>query len=221
MNRKRLGEAVRGLCDRDPVFADVHRQWGEPPLWRRPASFRTLVMIIMEQKISLASARAVMQRLEDVCIPFTAARFLALDMDAVRAAGVSNAKIQYCRSIAEAMLRRQLMLTSLSALGDEAVIERLVQVHGIGPWTAGVYLTMVLCRQDAWASGDRALAVSVAEIWGLDDVPSYPELDERAQAWRPYRGAASRLLWHAYLSRRAVTVHSTSNTTLAKGPRKR
>jgi DNA-3-methyladenine glycosylase II len=82
-------------------------------------------------------------------------------------------------------------------------MEQLIAVRGIGPWTAGVYLLMAMRRPDAWASGDRALAVSLAECDALPGVPSYAELDERAEFWRPYRGAAARVLWHAYLSRRA------------------
>ena len=205
LNAQGLKRAVQQLARREPVFAQLHREFGDPPLWRRPASFRTLVTIILEHKISLASAQAVMQRVEAICKPFTPAVFLALDPDVIRSAGVSHAKVEYCRSIAQAIRSRQLTLTSLNALDDDAVMQQLVKVRGIGPWTAGVYITMVLCRPDAWASGDRALAVSVAESWALSSVPTYPELDERARRWQPYRGAASRLLWHVYLSRRART----------------
>ncbi len=202
LDRRSLDEALGILARRDSVLAGLYEQWGRPPLWRRPATFRTLVFIVMEQKISLASARAVMQRVEGVCQPFTPAQFLALEQDALRELGVSNAKIGYCQSIARAIRNRQLVLNALEQLSDDEVVATLTGVRGIGPWTAGVYLTMALGRPDAWASGDRALAVSVAESWALDTVPDYPALDARAEHWRPYRGAASRLLWHAYLSRR-------------------
>ncbi len=203
LDRRSLDAAIKVLAKRDRVLADLSQRWGAPPLWRRTASFRTLVHIVMEQKISLASARAVMQRIEALCQPFTPQRFVAVDPSAFRDAGASFAKIDYCRSIAMAMLEKRLVLSSLDAMEDAEVIDVLTAVRGIGPWTAGVYLTMALCRADAWASGDRALAVSVAESWQLDAVPDYPSLDAWAEAWRPYRGAASRLLWHAYLSRRA------------------
>lgn len=202
LDRQSLQKAVLQLAASDPVLKALHERWGFPPLWRRDPSFRTLVTIVMEQKISLASARAVMTRITALCRPFTPARFLALDPMALREAGASHAKIDYCRSIAEALLTRRLVLKDLTSLDDTAVMDRLIAVRGIGPWTAGVYLTMALCRTDAWASGDRALAVSVAESWDLSEVPDYAALDTRAEAWQPYRGAAARLLWHAYLQRR-------------------
>jgi DNA-3-methyladenine glycosylase II len=202
LERQSLDAAITILAERDSVLSGLSQRWGAPPLWRRPASFRTLVLIVMEQKISLASARAVMQRIDVLCQPFTPQAFLAVDPLMFREAGASHAKIDYCRSIAAALLEKRLVLKSLNTKADAEVIDALVAVRGIGPWTAGVYLTMALCRPDAWPSGDRALAVSVAENWGLDTVPDYPSLDARADAWRPYRGAASRLLWHAYLLRR-------------------
>lgn len=202
LDRRSLKAVVAKLAHRDPVLAELHRCWGDPPLWRRPATFRTLVFIVLEQKISLASARAVMRRIDLICQPFTTARFLALDPAVLRRAGASDAKIGYCRAIAVAMREKHLVLGALTKMSDDEATKSLVDVRGIGPWTAGVYLTMALCRPDAWPSGDRALAVSVAETWGLESVPDYPALDERAEAWRPYRGAATRLLWHAYLSRR-------------------
>lgn len=206
LNRISLAKAVAVLAAQDPVLAELHQQWGDPPLWRKPASFRTLVTIVMEQKISLASARAVMQRVDALCCPFTVQRFLGLDPAVLREAGFSNAKVDYCREIARAMRDRELVLSTLAGVEDDEVAQNLTKIRGVGAWTAGVYLTMVLCRQDAWPSGDRALAVSVAESWGLDEVPDYATLDERADAWRPYRGAAARLLWHAYLSRRERSV---------------
>jgi len=203
LDRQSLDAAITILAQRDSVLGSLVQRWGAPPLWRRPASFRTLVLIVMEQKISLASAQAVMQRIDVLCQPFTPQVFLSVEPLMIRKAGASHAKIDYCRSIAAALLEKRLVLESLTNKADAEVVDELVAVRGIGPWTAGVFLTMALCRRDAWPSGDRALAVSVAESWQLDAVPDYPSLDARAEAWRPYRGAASRLLWHAYLSRRA------------------
>lgn len=158
--------------------------------------------IVLEQKVSLSSALAVMRRVDALCPSFDARAFLAVPESALREAGVSARKVDYCRALAAAIVDGSLSLTALRRLDDAAVIERLVAVRGIGPWTAGVYLTMALCRPDAWPSGDRALAVGVAERWSLGNVPDYPSLDAMADAWRPWRGVASRLIWHAYLERR-------------------
>lgn len=184
------------------MFAGLLAAWGQPPLWNREPGFATLVHIVMEQKISLASARAVMQRIESLCPRLLPEAFLALEPAALREAGASDAKIGYCRSIASAIIDGSLPLDAFEPLEDAAIMATLVRVRGIGPWTAGVYLTMALCRPDAWPSGDRALAVGVAEAFGLDAVPDYRALDVLADDWRPLRGAASRLIWHAYLGRR-------------------
>ena len=190
------------LGERDRIFADIRADCGPPPLWQRPQTLRTLVHIVLEQKVSLASALAVMQRVDALCPRFDPTSFLAVPEPALREAGISARKVGYCRALAEALADGSLSLTALRRLDDAAVIERLTAVRGIGPWTAGVYLTMALVRQDAWPSGDRALAVGVAERWSLDAVPDYPTLDRMAEGWRPWRGVASRLIWHAYLERR-------------------
>ena len=171
-------------------------------MWQRPQTLRTLVHIVLEQKVSLVSALAVMNRVDALCPTFAPAEFLAVPERALREAGISERKVGYCRALAEAIAEGSLSLPALRRLDDAEVIARLTAVRGIGPWTAGVYLTMALSRRDAWPSGDRALAVGVAERWSLDAVPDYPVLDRMAEAWRPWRGVASRLIWHAYLERR-------------------
>ena len=203
LNRTGLRSDCLHLASIEPVFAQVLQRLGTPPLWRRPAGFRTLVQIVNEQKISLSSARAIGERVETLCNPFTAPGFLSLPERSLRACGMSGAKIGYCRSIAEAIVSGRLVLTRLARQSDEEALAALVAVRGIGPWTANVYLSMALGRRDAWPSGDRALALGVAELFGLEAVPDYPSLDRRADAWRPCRGAAARLIWHAYLERRA------------------
>lgn len=197
-----IASGCRELARREPVFAGLLASHGLPPLWQRPASLRTLIAIILEQKISLESARAVMQRVDALCPAFTPAALLAVPVDRLVAAGVSHRKATYCHAVAEAMEQGALDLGELAGLPVEQATAQLIRVRGIGPWTAGVYVMMVLCDPDAWASGDRALAVSAQECFGLEAVPTYAALDSLAEAWRPWRGAAARLLWHAYLLRR-------------------
>ncbi len=190
------------LIGQDPLLRDLFLSFGTPPLWQRTQSFSTLVQVVLEQKVSLASAAAVMRRLRLHCPEMQPADFLRVPTELLRKAGFSERKASYCQSIAKALLSDQLNLSQLRRCSDEQVMQQLVAIRGIGPWTAGVYLLMAMRRPDAWASGDRALVVSLAESEQLEIVPSYAQLDERAQMWRPYRGVASRLLWHAYLSRR-------------------
>ena len=203
LTRESLNRAINALADRDPLMNGLLERFGLPPLWQRAQKFSTLVHIVLEQKVSLASARAVMQRVQELCPGMTPAGFLQVPELALREAGISARKVTYCRSIAMALHSGELELLRLRQCSDEQVMQELTAIRGIGPWTAGVYLLMALRRPDAWASGDRALAVSLAECESSEQIPDYAELDERAEHWRPHRAAAARLLWHAYLSRRA------------------
>jgi len=194
--------AVKHLCKNDSLMNELVSEFGAPPLWQRTQSFETLIHIILEQKVSLQSAKAVMQRVSSLCPSMSPASFLTIPESALLAAGVSNRKVSYCRSIAEALNTGELNLAGLRRQSDEEVIESLIGIRGIGPWTAGVYLLMAMRRVDAWASGDRALVLSYAQSAGKIDIPSYAEFDEIGLSWAPYRGVACRVLWHAYLSRR-------------------
>jgi DNA-3-methyladenine glycosylase II len=198
-----LVQAVDLVKHQDPLLLQLAGEYGMPPLWRRTQSFATLVHIVLEQKVSLTSARAVLKRVQLLCPDMRADSFLNTSEAQLRKAGVSERKVSYCRSIATAIVHDELNLAALRRCSDQQVLAQLTAVRGIGPWTAGVYLLMAMRRPDAWASGDRALAVSLAESAAMVEIPTYAQLDDHAQRWRPYRGAAARLLWHAYLTRRA------------------
>lgn len=202
LSRETLPEAVTRLNALDSLMHTLVQTYGSPPLWQRNQSFETLVHIILEQKVSLASAMAVMLRVKKLCPSMAAEAFLRLAESELRAAGVSSRKVSYCQSIAIAVTSGELDLRSLRLCSNEDILEKLIAIRGVGPWTAGVYLLMSIRREDAWASGDRALVVSYAESCDLSKVPSYQEFDEIAKQWQPLRGVAARVLWHAYLSRR-------------------
>ena len=191
---------VQTLGQRDPDLAQITARLGPPPLWPREPGFATLIQIILEQQVSLASARAAFQRLLAAADPLTPERFLQLDDDTLKAAGLSRQKAGYGRTLAQAVLARSLELDGLAALDDDAVRAALTAIKGIGPWTADIYLLMVLRRPDAWPSADLALAVAVQQIKGLAARPGPQELEMLGWAWRPWRAVAARLLWHHYLS---------------------
>ena len=174
---------------------------GLPPLWRREPGFATLIHIILEQQVSLASAKAAFERLQKVATPLAPATFLNLDDAALKQVGFSRQKTRYGRALADAILTGTLDLEGLAELRDAAAKEHLTRVKGIGNWTADIYLMMALGRPDIWPKGDLALAVAVKEVKGLKGRPTPEELEGLAQGWRPYRSAAARLLWHYYLSR--------------------
>ena len=197
-----LAAAVDELAVRDPDLAGIVARHGRPPLWDREPGFATLLHIILEQQVSLASARAAFDRLRAAAEPLTPVRFLELTDAELLAIGFSRQKARYGRALAEAMRSGALDLDGLHLLDDEAVHETLQRVPGIGPWTSTIYLLMVLLRPDLWPAGDIALAESVGEVKGIGRRPDAREMAELGEAWRPWRSVAARLFWHDYLARR-------------------
>jgi len=198
-----LAAAVDDLAARDAVLAGIVERFGAPPLWDRPAGFGTLVHIILEQQVSLASAAAALGRLRARLDPLTPTGFLGLTDAELLAVGFSRQKARYARALAAAISDGTLDVEGLEALDDEAVERELVAVPGIGPWTATIYRLMVLRRPDAWPASDIALAQSLAEAGGLEQRPTPDEMTALAEAWRPWRAVAARILWHGYLETRA------------------
>lgn len=186
----------------EPRFRQILEQIGPPPLWGREPGFPTLVLIILEQQVSLASARAAFHRLLEICPVPDPRNFLGLQEQALRAAGFSRQKTAYCRGLAQAILDGRLDLAALAQQSDEAARLELTRVKGIGAWSADIYLLMALRRPDIWPVQDRALAVAVQRLWGLEQAPSVVELAQIGEAWRPFRAVAARLLWHHYLNQR-------------------
>jgi DNA-3-methyladenine glycosylase II len=198
-----LPGAVEILSARDPGLATIAARFGVPPLWAREPGFPTLVHLVLEQQVSLASARAAFDRLVAATDPLTPASLLCLDDAELLAIGFSRQKTRYARALAEAVASGDLDLDALPDLDDDEVDRRLTAVPGIGPWTATIYRLMVLLRPDAWPAGDIALAQAVAETRILAGRPTPDELRVIAEAWRPWRAVAARMLWHHYLSVRA------------------
>jgi DNA-3-methyladenine glycosylase II len=197
-----LAVAVAELAARDADLAGIVARYGLPPLWDRQPGFATLLHIVLEQQVSLASARAAFDRLVALVDPLTPARFLALSDAQLLTVGFSGQKARYGRALAEAIRSGDLDLDALAALDDDAAHLALQAVPGIGPWTSTIYLLMVLGRPDVWPVGDIALASAVADIKGLGQRPDAAGMTALGEAWRPWRSVAARLLWHDYLSRR-------------------
>lgn len=197
-----LTMAVTELAARDPDLGRIVARFGPPPMWARDPGFPTLVHLILEQQVSLASALAAFQRLRAAAKPLTPATFLALDDAQLLAVGFSRQKARYGRALATAVLEGSLDLDGLAALDDEGVDRALTVVPGVGPWTATIYRLMVLLRPDSWPVHDIALAQAIREVRGLDVRPSPDEMHALAEGWRPWRAVAARILWHHYLSSR-------------------
>ena len=195
-----LGRASRSLARVDPALASILERWGPPPLWDREPGFATLLNIILEQQVSLASARAAMDRLVAAIGPPRPEPFLALDDGALFGIGFSRQKRDYARGLAAGILDGTLDLDALGRSSDSEARGRLMDVRGIGAWSADIYLLMALGRPDVWPRGDRALIVALRHAKGLAADPADEEAAGLAEAWRPWRSVAARLLWHLYLS---------------------
>ena len=200
-----LRQGVAILAARDADLAALLHRWGPPPLWAREPGFPALILIILEQQVSLASARAAFNRLLAYATPLTPARFLQLDDETLRTVGFSRQKMAYARHLAQAIAGGEFDLDGLATLPDEAARAALMARKGIGPWTADVYLLMCLGRPDSWPVGDLGLLVAVQTVKRLARRPTAVEMVEIAEPWRPWRAVAARLLWHHYLSERGLT----------------
>jgi DNA-3-methyladenine glycosylase II len=195
-------DGLRELASRDPDLARIDAVYGPPPMWHRPPGFPTLVRIILEQQVSLASAEKAFNRLVEAVASLTPQAFLELDDLTLKAIGFSRQKAAYCRGIALGLVRGEFNLENLDRLNDTAARSALMAVKGIGPWSAEIYLLMALLRPDAWPGGDLALMSAVQRIKQLPALPTVGIMDEISLSWRPLRAVAARMLWHFYLEER-------------------
>jgi len=202
LTQKSLALAARELAARDEMLAGIHATYGDPPLWRRATGFTTLVHIILEQQVSLKSAKAMLVRLETAIQPFEPSRFLELGDPHLRGLGVTRQKSAYLLDLSAAIVNGDLSFTKLGRMSDDEVRLALTRIKGIGAWSADVYLLMAMRRADIWPAGDLALAVAMKELKGLAARPDYRELERLAEQWRPRRAVAARMLWQYYLGSR-------------------
>jgi DNA-3-methyladenine glycosylase II len=170
-----FSRAILYLCDKDPDLAHILTTLNPPTFWTRKPGFASLIRIILEQQVSLASARACFDRL-------------------------LRQKAAYSRNLTEAIVEGSLNLNQFKIMTDQKVRTELVKIKGIGPWTANIYLLTVLRRPDIWPKEDLALAVAAQKIKRLKTRPTPQELEDLSSVWKPWRAVAARLLWHYYLN---------------------
>jgi len=189
-----------GLAEGDADLAGIIRAHGYPPLWNRPNTFETLVHIILEQQVSLASALAALNKLREKVGAVTPEAALALSDEEWRACYFSRQKMAYVKYLAAELMSGELDLTALEALPDEGVRTRLTALKGIGNWTVDVYLIFVLHRADIFPMGDLAAVNALKRLKGFARETHRDELLPAIGRWKPYRTIATMLLWHFYLS---------------------
>jgi len=188
------------LETKDPDLGTIVHNLGAPPMWARKPGFPTLLLIILEQQVSLASAKAAFTKLTNAISFITPENFIELSDSSLKEIGFSRQKIAYCRGLAHAVATGSLILDDLNELNDDSAREKLVKIKGIGPWTANIYLLMALLRPDIWPSGDLAIAEAVKRVKHLPERPNPLQLDEIGSEWQPWRSVAARILWNYYLN---------------------
>lgn len=189
-----------GKIDSDlKLIIDTH---GYPPLWKRKHGFETLIHIILEQQVSLASAKAALNKLKEKIGAVTPAKILQLTDAELKACYFSRQKTVYARHLAQAIINKQLNLKKLSLEADDTVRTELKKIKGIGDWTVDVYLMMVMQRSNLFPLGDIALMNSLKETKNLSKGISKEGLIAIADKWKPYRTIAAFILWHSYLCKR-------------------
>jgi DNA-3-methyladenine glycosylase II len=195
---EQLRASLDAIAALEPGFGAAIGRVGYPPPRVRAPGYETMLRTILGQQVSVASAAAVWRKLEEAlgegCAPDA---LLARDFDALRACGLSRQKQGYARSLAEMVVSGALDLHALPA-DDEEAIAQLVQIKGIGRWSAEIYLLFAEGRPDVWPAGDLAVQIEIGRILGLPERPSEKLIRDIAQAWRPHRGAAAIMAWHHY-----------------------
>jgi len=195
-------QTIGELIFAEPVFSQVVEVHGPPPAWRREPGFATMVRIILEQQVSLASAKAAFERLTETVECVTPERFLTLTAAELKSIGFSHQKMSYSRNLADALLTGVIDFHDLVNLDDDQVRAVLTSIKGIGIWTANIYLLMAMERPDIWPRGDIALAEAYRRLKGLANRPTNSEMEQVSNKWRPWRSTAARILWHYYLSQK-------------------
>lgn len=202
LDEQRLIKHCEKLAKSDADLAYIFQTYGTPPLWAREADFPTLIHIILEQQVSLASALSAFNKLKERLGEITPENVLKLSDEELKACYFSRQKTVYARELAKAILDGSLSLKALKDLPDAAVKHELKKIKGIGDWTSDIYLLMALLRADVMPKGDLALHVAYKRLKNLEHAPNSDEFQMIAEKWKPFRAAAARLLWHFYLSRK-------------------
>lgn len=210
LNDKNLLAACRKLAAADTNLNFIFQTYGLPPLWKRETGFATLIHIILEQQVSLASALSAFNRLQEKLGEITPESVLSLTDEELKACYFSRQKTVYARALAKAIVSGDLDLKLLEKLPDDDAKTELKKIKGIGDWTSDIYLLMALLRADVMPKGDLALHIAWKKLKNLDRTPSSDEFQIIAKRWQPYRAVAARLLWHFYLRERSKQLVSNN-----------
>ncbi len=199
-NSENYREICKYLARRDDDLKTILDAHGYPPMWTRENSFESLVHIILEQQVSLASALAALNKLKEKLGSVTPKGVLKLSHEEMRACFVSRQKMGYIRGLAAAIESKHIDLEALAIMPEETIREILTSLKGIGNWTVDVYLMFVLRRADIFPIGDLAAVRALKRLKQLGASITKEEVLAISETWKPFRTVASMMLWHYYLS---------------------
>lgn len=194
-----MEEAIAYLLNRDAIFEKINQQYGLPIQPKRAQGFQTLVLLILEQEVSVDSAKATFNKLKTAIPDFIPEKVVVFSDENFRTCGVSRQKTKYIKALADAILSKELDLESLAFKDAEVVREELIKIKGIGNWTIDIYLMFCLESLDIIPLGDIAVVNTMKELL---DIHTKEEMELYAQKWKPYRSVATYFLWHYYLEKR-------------------
>lgn len=194
-----MENAIAYLLKQDAIFEQISKQYGHPVQPKRPQGFQTLVLLILEQQVSIDSAKATFNKLKNAIPVFSIENVYAFSDENFRSCGVSRQKTKYIKALSEAVLSKELDLESLAFKKPELVREELIKIKGIGNWTIDIYLMFCLNSLDIIPLGDIAVVNTMKELL---DIHTKEEMEIYAQKWKPYRSVATYFLWHYYLEKR-------------------
>ncbi len=190
---------IQILIQTDTIIADIHRLYKSPPNWNRPPGFITLSKLILEQQVSLASAKAHFVKLNGYIKEFTPNEILKLTDEEMRNCQISRQKAKYLGELSTAILNNHIDLDKLSHLSEAEIRKQLTNIKGIGTWTTDVYLMFGLRKKDIFPVGDIAIVTTMKELTGAK---TKEEMISLAERWKPLRSLATFFLWHYYLEKR-------------------
>ncbi|RXK60490.1 DNA-3-methyladenine glycosylase 2 family protein [Lacibacter luteus] len=196
------------LAKKDKHLRGIIKKHGYPPMWTRKQGFETLILTILEQQVSLASAFAAYKKLKSRIGVVTPAKILAMSNEELRECYFTRQKQLYAKELATAIVTKQLQLKKFPEMTDEDVRTQLTAIKGIGNWTTDVYLMHALQRTDLFPLGDIALVNSLKETKQLHPHVTKDEMLTIAEPWRPYRTIAAMILWHAYIKKRNIKIEA-------------
>jgi DNA-3-methyladenine glycosylase II len=198
-----MQEAFDYLLEKDTIFKSIIEEYGMPTIPKRPQGFETLVLLILEQQVSIDSAKATFLKIKASKKAIAPEILLHVSDEEFRSLGVSRQKTSYIKALAKAILDKELDLETLPAKTAHQVREELIKIKGIGNWTIDIYLMFCLESPDLLPLGDIAVVNTIKELLDIHDKDA---MEIHAKQWSPYRSYATYLLWHHYLKKRNRTV---------------